>query len=137
MYKVCPENTVGLGVCSEPLNVYGPQDSTLIYNSPKLLGSDGSSGTLQFIDYNRARDAIAVAWDYKPSGRSYPSCSVYRGDFYAQEWSKTIDSGYYEDSVSAVRFNPSGLKLLIATDSQYIFLLHATNGTLIRSFKLG
>jgi len=62
LYQVCPVNPVGLGPCSEPLNVYSLIDTNKSSAFPKVIGKMGGSSTIKFVDFNNARDVLAIGW---------------------------------------------------------------------------
>ncbi|TNV87933.1 hypothetical protein FGO68_gene10282 [Halteria grandinella] len=133
LYQVCPANIVGAGPCSEPLNVYTLIDTNLSSSFPKVIGKVGGSSMIKFVDFNNARDVIAIGWQYLVSSINYAMVSVYRGDRYAPEWEKVISE---TKVISAVRHSPDGLKMVVMMTSSEFHYLFANNGTVIASIKL-
>ncbi|TNV87931.1 hypothetical protein FGO68_gene5766 [Halteria grandinella] len=133
LYQLCPVNAVGLGPCSEPINVYSHIDTNLSSPFPKVIGKVGGSSVIKFVDFNNARDVIAIGWKYQVSSINYAIVTVYRGDRYYPEWEKVISD---TNEISAVRHSPDGLKMVVMMTTSEFHYLNANNGTVIAFIKL-
>ncbi|TNV74732.1 hypothetical protein FGO68_gene12279 [Halteria grandinella] len=131
-YQVCPVNVVGVGPCSEPLNVYTLIETNIASAFPKVVGKQGGNSSIKSVSFNNARDAFAIGWQYHNLTVNHAIFTLYRGDRYAPEWEKVLSD---TTEISAIKHSPDGLKLVVMMINSEFVYLHATNGTVIRSFK--
>ncbi|TNV87819.1 hypothetical protein FGO68_gene2338 [Halteria grandinella] len=131
-YQVCPVNVVGVGPCSEPLNVYTLINTNKASAFPKVVGKQGGNSSIKSVSFNNARDAFAIGWQYLNQTVNHAIVTLYRGDRYAPEWEKVLSDTM---EIAAIKHSPDGLKLVVMMINSEFVYLHATNGTVIRSFK--